>query len=33
MQDIERAQLKGGASKEELKALKIDVTSKIMFAS
>ncbi|KAI9464438.1 DnaJ-domain-containing protein [Lactarius psammicola] len=33
MQDIERAQLKGDASEEELKALEIDVTGKIMLAS
>ena len=33
MQDIERAQLKGEASEEELKALEIDVTGKIMLAS
>jgi len=33
MQDIERAQLKGDASDEELKALEIDVTGKIMLAS
>jgi len=33
MQDIERAQLKGDTSEEELKALEIDVTGKIMLAS
>ena len=33
MQDIERAQLKGEVSEEELKALEIDVTGKIMLAS
>lgn len=33
MQDIERAQIKGDASEEELKALEIDVTGKIMLAS
>jgi hypothetical protein len=33
MQDIERAQIKGEASEEELKALEIDVTGKIMLAS
>jgi len=33
MQDIERAQLKGDTSDEELKALEIDVTGKIMLAS
>jgi len=33
MQDIERAQLKGDASEEELKALEIDVTGKIMLVS
>ena len=33
MQDIERAQLKGETSEEELKALEIDVTGKIMLAS
>ena len=33
LQDIERAQLKGDASEEELKALEIDVTGKIMLAS
>jgi len=33
MQDIERAQLKGDASEEQLKALEIDVTGKIMLAS
>ena len=33
MQDIERAQLKGDVNEEELKALEIDVTGKIMLAS
>ena len=33
MQDIERAQLKGYASEETLKALEIDVTGKVMLAS
>ena len=33
MQDIERAQNKGEVSEEELKALEIDVTGKIMLAS
>ncbi|KAH9004492.1 X-domain of DnaJ-containing-domain-containing protein [Lactarius hatsudake] len=33
MQDIERAQLKGDVGEEELKALEIDVTGKIMLAS
>ena len=33
MQDIERAQLKGDASEDELRALEIDVTGKIMLAS
>ena len=33
LQDIERAQLKGEASEEELKALEIDMTGKIMLAS
>ena len=33
MQDIERAQSKGEASEEELKALEIDMTGKIMLAS
>lgn len=33
MLDIERAQLKGDAGEEELKALEIDVTGKIMLAS
>jgi hypothetical protein len=33
MQDIERAQLKGEASEEELKALEIDMTGKIMLAT
>ncbi|KAI0272343.1 X-domain of DnaJ-containing-domain-containing protein [Gloeopeniophorella convolvens] len=33
MQDIERAQLKGEVGEEELKALEIDVTGKIMLAS
>jgi hypothetical protein len=33
MQDIERAQLKGDTSQEELKALEYDVTGKIMLAS
>ena len=33
MQDIERAQSKGDASEEELKALEFDVTGKIMLAS
>lgn len=33
MQDIERAQLKGDTSEEELKALEFDVTGKIMLAS
>ncbi|KAH9042302.1 X-domain of DnaJ-containing-domain-containing protein [Lactarius hengduanensis] len=33
MQDIERAQLKGDVGDEELKALEIDVTGKIMLAS
>ena len=33
MQDIERAQLKGDAGEEELRALEIDVTGKILLAS
>jgi len=33
LQDIERAQLKGEAGEEELKALEIDMTGKIMLAS
>ena len=33
LQDIERAQLKGDAGEEELKALEIDVTGKILLAS
>ncbi|KAH9031347.1 X-domain of DnaJ-containing-domain-containing protein [Lactarius pseudohatsudake] len=33
MQDIERAQLKGDVGEEELKALEVDVTGKIMLAS
>ncbi|KAI9510512.1 DnaJ-domain-containing protein [Russula earlei] len=33
IQDMERAQLKGDTSEEELKALEIDVTGKIMLAS
>jgi hypothetical protein len=33
MQDIERIQLKGDSNEEELKALEIDVTGKIMLAS
>jgi curved DNA-binding protein CbpA len=33
LQDIERAQTKGDVSEEELKALEIDVTGKIMLAS
>ncbi|KAI9440341.1 X-domain of DnaJ-containing-domain-containing protein [Lactarius indigo] len=33
MQDIERAQLKGDAGEEELRALEVDVTGKIMLAS
>ena len=33
MQDMERVQLKGDASEEELKALEFDVTGKIMLAS
>ena len=32
MRDIERAELKGDTSVEELKALEIDVTGKIMVA-
>ena len=33
MQDIERAQLKGNASEEELRALEIDKTNKSMLTS
>ena len=33
LQDIERAQLKGDAGEEELRALEIDVTGKILLAS
>jgi hypothetical protein len=33
MQDMERVQLKGDVSEEELKALEFDVTGKIMLAS
>jgi hypothetical protein len=33
MQDVDRAQLKGDASEEELKALEIDVTGKMMLSS
>jgi len=33
LQDMERAQLKGDAGEEELRALEIDVTGKILLAS